>query len=307
MIGKKFTSLLDGKLVEVKDIFEDIVILNDNSKIKSSRLLDKSYYDEYIDPKSFFQNQSLLNSFAQKIKQIPDEVLNKMTETGDYPSTLNTGADSLNESFKDNSFRPTFNESAVLPADPEFEKEELMRKYGIQNPTINQSPMLEAQRQLEQFKSLLEEPQVEEVQRIEINREESPIQEVVESNLTQLVSEPATPSVNVEDPIITMFKNVKRNKDFKISIEIENRIPRPDFIEMMEDSYTTSIIQFLADEFTNEILKNPDLIRDKIIKEINQIVYGEENKETEINHTETEKKPVTKRTTKTKKSEIIND
>jgi hypothetical protein len=50
----------------------------------------------------------------------------------------------------------------------------------------------------------------------------------------------------VEDPIITMFKNCKRNKDFKISLDIEDKIPRPDFIEMMEDSYTTSIIEFLA-------------------------------------------------------------
>jgi hypothetical protein len=70
MIGKKFTSLLDGRIVEVKDAFEDIIILNDNSKLKASRLMDKSYYEEFIDPSTFFQNQSLLNSFAQKIRSL---------------------------------------------------------------------------------------------------------------------------------------------------------------------------------------------------------------------------------------------
>jgi hypothetical protein len=80
----------------------------------------------------------------------------------------------------------------------------------------------------------------------------------------------------VEDPIITMFKNCKRNKDFKISLDIEDKIPRPDFIEMMEDSYTTSIIEFLADEFTNNLLQNPNIIKEKIINEIKTIVYGEE-------------------------------
>ena len=43
---------------------------------------------------------------------------------------------------------------------------------------------------------------------------------------------------------------------------------------MMEDSYNTSIIDYFADEFTNKILENPSLIKDKIKEEINKIVYG---------------------------------
>ena len=76
-----------------------------------------------------------------------------------------------------------------------------------------------------------------------------------------------------------MFKNVKRNREFNISIDIQNKIPRPDFIEMMEDSYNTSIIEFLADEFTNNILNNPSIIKNKIIDEIRRIVYKEERTE----------------------------
>ena len=45
---------------------------------------------------------------------------------------------------------------------------------------------------------------------------------------------------------------------------------------MMEDSYELSIIEYLADEFTSNVLKNPNLIRNKIIKEIRTKVYGEE-------------------------------
>jgi hypothetical protein len=71
-----------------------------------------------------------------------------------------------------------------------------------------------------------------------------------------------------------MFKNVKRIKDFSISLEIKNRIPRPDFIEMMEDSYNTSIIDFLASEFTQNILSNPQMIEDMIRQKIKEVVYG---------------------------------
>jgi hypothetical protein len=73
-----------------------------------------------------------------------------------------------------------------------------------------------------------------------------------------------------------MFKNVKRIKEFSISLEIKNKIPRPDFIEMMEDSYNTSIIDFLAAEFTDNILKNPHLIEDMIKQKIKEVVYGVE-------------------------------
>ena len=76
-----------------------------------------------------------------------------------------------------------------------------------------------------------------------------------------------------------MFKGVKRIVEFNISLDIKNKIPRLDFIEMMEDSYETSIIDFLADEFTNELLKNPATIKDMIKSKINTLVYGEDKVE----------------------------
>jgi hypothetical protein len=300
MIGKKFTSLMDGRIVEVKDAFEDIVILQDNSKIKASRLLDKSYYDEYIDPSNFFQNQSLLNTFAQKIKQIPDEILSKMSD--EAPDNINESIYSKTNSG-DNTFRPRFDEPAVLQADPELERMELMRKYGIKENTTQVSPVVESQKQLERFKHLIDELQNEEeqeIQRVVVEREE--VEQSVP--LVQNVEQGRIVHRQVqEDPIITMFKNVKRVKDFKITVDIENKIPRPDFIEMMEDSYNISLIDFLADEFTNEILQNPDSIKEKIKSEINRLVYGEKV----TKNTKTD--PVTKktRTTRNKKISLTND
>jgi hypothetical protein len=278
MVGKKYTDLTTGNVIEVKDIFEDIVILNNNSKIKANRLLDKNYFEEFIDPVNFFQNESLLNSFAQKIRQIPDEVVSNIPN------------DSTNQSFNPNnisgstSIKPLFNESAVIQSDPELEKEELMRKYNI-TPNPNQA----AQNQLEKFQQLLGEESTGPVQRVEVNRDDNgePIQRV-EVNKDEIQTENRVNNVQqvetrreiiepkVEDPILVMFKNCKRNKDFKISLDIDNKIPRPDFIEMMEDSYNTSIIEFLAEEFTNNLLQNPNIIKEKIIKEIKTIVYGEE-------------------------------
>ena len=40
----------------------------------------------------------------------------------------------------------------------------------------------------------------------------------------------------------------------------------------MEDSYEISIIEYLADEFTDNILRNPSIIRNKIMEEIKSMI-----------------------------------
>jgi uncharacterized Fe-S center protein len=64
-------------------------------------------------------------------------------------------------------------------------------------------------------------------------------------------------------------------------VDISDKIPRLDFIEMMEDSYEISMIDFLADEFTNKILQNPSLIRESVKNRIKQLVFGGEVVKTE--------------------------
>jgi hypothetical protein len=158
----------------------------------------------------------------------------------------------------------------------EDEKAALAAKYGIVNP-----PVESLQRQNEAFAKILgeeseselprvpqyQQPEQEVVQRVEVSREE----------MVEYVQ--PVQRVEVEDPIIKMFKGVKRIVEFNISLDIKNKIPRLDFIEMMEDSYETSIIDFLADEFTNELLKNPDTIKGMIKSKIKTLVYGEDKVE----------------------------
>jgi hypothetical protein len=284
MIGKKFTDLRNGRIVEVTDRFEDIAILDGNKKIRVGQLLDTNFFDEYIDPKNFFRNESLLNNFTQKIKQIPDDVLKNIKEESLITEDFNQDGISKPKKVRmKDPMQPIMDEPAVLPADPEMERLELMKKYGINN-----NPIVDAQKQLDKFKSILEDPQKEdeeEIQKFEVDREEDMVmteevkyqENIVEETKKTPVESNSKKVEKNDDPIIAMFKNVKRNREFSVSINYENKIPRADFIEMMEDSYNTSIIEFLADEFTNQILENPNLIRDKIIAEIKKIVYkGEE-------------------------------
>ena len=230
--NKKFIDISTNKPVFVKNQFENIAILEDDQRIDVKKLMDKNYYDDYIDPSTFF-SQSNLQVFADKIKSIPNETLQKM---------------------KDDT-----SESIVIEYDPEDEKRALEKKAKEMYSTNSNAAIS----QIEKFKNLIDEDEMGEL-----------------STNTVVTNEPikSQPNPIRQHPMITMFKNIKKNTDFKISIDIDNKIPRPDFIEMMEDSYEVSIIDYLAKEFTKNIISDTSMIENKIKDAIKNIVYKKEEK-----------------------------
>jgi hypothetical protein len=167
---------------------------------------------------------------------------------------------------------PLFTDSAVLPYDPEDERRELLEKAKMMYKTRNST-------NLDNLRHLIDED-VEDYQP-RPNTNDTNVEPIVNDYIptpTQPSNERVVPQVQIQqnqnvDPIISMFRNVKRNNDFSLSFSINHKIPRLDFIEMMEDSYNTSIIDFLAEEFTNIILLNPNLIKNKISEEIRNLVF----------------------------------
>ena len=266
--NKKFRNNKTGEVVKVISTFENIAILENKQRTTVGELLNPSAFTEEIDPSSFFSNQSAYNTLAEKIKTIPTH----MIKDDESSSTINVSP-TYNSDMQ---FSPNVNESAVVMTTEEDERAELARKYGVTEDATQS-----LQKQNEAFARILgdesedELPQVfnqmvnEPVQRVEVQREE--IVQPIRSEVAQ--------PVTAEDPIITMFKRTKKSVEFKVSVDISDKIPRLDFIEMMEDSYDISIIDFLADEFTNKILQNPSLIRESVKSKIKQLVYGAPIKE----------------------------
>ena len=266
--NKKFRNNKTGEVVKVISTFENIAILENKQRTTVGELLNPSAFTEEIDPSSFFSNQSAYNTLAEKIKTIPTH----MIKDDESSSTINVSP-TYNSDMQ---FSPNVNESAVVMTTEEDERAELARKYGVTEDATQS-----LQKQNEAFARILgdesedELPQVfnqmvnEPVQRVEVQREE--ISQPIRAEVAQPVA--------AEDPIITMFKRTKKSVEFKVSVDISDKIPRLDFIEMMEDSYDISIIDFLADEFTNKILQNPSLIRESVKSKIKQLVYGAPIKE----------------------------
>lgn len=247
LANKVFRNNKTGETVKVIDSFENIAILENKEKIDVKNLMDTSQYTEQIDPNTFFNNQGAYNALADKIKNIPTDGL--VDES--VAQQIGQNQDGM---------APTTNESAVVMTTEEDEMAELARKYGVD---VDNSDAVAQQN--DAFDKILnpekhQPSNNENVQQVQVQRDEVPAAPVQR--------------VNVEDPIITMFRKTKRNVKFDVNLEISDKIPRLDFIEMMEDSYEISMIDFLADEFTNKILNDPTVIREKIKDKIKQLVYG---------------------------------
>jgi hypothetical protein len=249
--NKTFKNNSTGEIIKVIDSFENIAILENKGKADVAQLLNPDLYTEQIDVSNFFNTQGAYNSLADKIKNIPADKIRD-----------DIGGEVMINVDGNNSFgtKPAMDESAIIMTTEDDERAELAKKYGVT------TPQNDVDKQNQAFSKLLGEEEV--VQTVQVNRDQPRVEN----------QRPVQP-VQMEDPIITMFKNVKRSKDFSISLEIKNKIPRPDFIEMMEDSYNTSIIDFLAAEFTDNLLKNPQIIEDMIRQKIKEVVYGAEIKD----------------------------
>lgn len=284
--NKIFKDNITGEVLKVIDSFENIAILENKTRIDTRRLMDPNHFTEQVDPSSFFNNQNAYDSLFEKIKTIPSE--NIPNDNGEIRPNVTI----------DNSYRPPVeDDSAIIYGSVDDEKEELARKYGVS--TDNTQSIA---RQNEAFAKILEDS--EELNELpttpaprQIVNDEPPVQrvEIDRDNGTVIVNGQDTEPVYSkpkEDPIYTMFRGVKRSVEFSLDLKLENKIPRLDFIEMMEDSYEKSIIDFLADEFMKELLKDPKSLKESIKSKIIDMVYSKPKKV--VSKRTTTKKPVAK-------------
>jgi hypothetical protein len=302
-INKTFKNRVTGDIITIIDQYQNVAITSNKEKINTGLLLNESLFtpvkqnninesmsvnnnkntQDYIDPKQFFDSQVTYNAFAETIKKTD---LSKIKD--EDGTEIN-----LNSSYK--GMPVATNESAVVFSDPQDEIEELKRKYGA--TTVSDS----VRQQNETFARILEPETQQSQQNFESSISEQRVNDLEKNNFQKVQQDFQRPQVveNSNDPITTMFRNVKRNLDFKVNLKIDGKIPRLDFIEMMEDSYEISIIDFLAEEFTNKLLSDPSIIRNKIKDEINNMIQKKlQSQSTKIVESPKEEEPkVTRRQT----------
>ena len=319
LIGRKFQNK-SGKVCIVKSSNEDTTTFVDNSYVGTEYLFDKKYFIEipqefqpinnnYQQPQNNYQqpqnNQQSrdpmdpANFLAKSNNLFGQTFLNQLNSAiGKLPDRIDEG-NYYNDSYNNNNGYNNVNNVAVLHDDPELQKEEIARKYGITNATtvVHRDDLLSKQANAfmsdpKLAKILEEEGQIPPTNmRQQSQQPQQSFRDTIinntppESRSTVSMSDTViekNPNVSYNtyiDPIITMFRKAKRPSNFKINVDIEKKIPRLDYIEMMMESYPeTSIIECLAQEFTDSIINNPDVIKDKIVAKLTQMLEASQEK-----------------------------
>jgi len=295
LIGKKFQNK-SGKVCTIKDINENITVFDDNTRVETRYLLDKKYFVEIpqqtnqnsytqvdkLDP-NFLNTQR--NPILEQIRSLSNDMIEKLPPDNSTPR---------------NNYYPNDNTFAVLPEDPEMEKAELARKYGINSNATANNAIEQANAQMNRllndpkYGKMIAEETGYQPQQAQVAQQQPVVQPFVpqqpvvqqqnydyqqQTRQVDPVVETRYPQQNnYVDPIISMFQKAKRTNSFKITFEIDKKIPRLDFIEMMEDSYETSIIEYLAQEFTEQILANPLSLKDKIADKLRMMLEAKTGK-----------------------------
>jgi hypothetical protein len=252
LADKKFKNVQTGEIVTVLDSFENIVILKNKQKVNMEELMNRSLFVEQteIDPMSLIDSNPFYSSLAEKIKTIP---------------TDNLIDDSITENFG-GQVMPASNESAVIMGSEDDEREELMRKYNI-----TQGPDIDA---IEKQKQMFNRYLGEDNNNIQTTPARATSVNIIDPNTNYNTQSTNIPNPNDMNPMFLIFKNAKKIVDLSISVDIDEKIPRLDFIEMMEETYDLSIIDYLAEDFTYKLLKNPDRIKTAFKEKIEELVYG---------------------------------
>jgi hypothetical protein len=279
LINQSFVDNKTKTIHTILSINNGIALTDNIEKIPIPKLLDSSLYTPYsespsitesksikitndvVDPSSFFNSSATYNVFAEKIKTVDTS---KMKD--DEP--VQVVSSYTKDLGVDNSI------SAIQTTSTEDEMAEVARKYGAS--MNNQS----VQKQNEAFSKYLDE---EDMPVVRVNADTHQIEEPVRTevrvnnNTHQTVS---TQYIHQErNPIHSVFDQAKRSLPFTAIINQSGYIPRLDFIELMEDSYETSIIDYLAEDYVNKLLSNPEELKNQVKSQIISLL-GKSSKKT---------------------------
>lgn len=295
IIGKLFKDRNTGQRVQVLNVEDGIAYMSNEQRVAVDRISNfflpdtggHSVVNENVmnnmasEPVVNFNNNSIAASLMNQIKNIDTSRMSD--NVPDRPSvTIVESVDEKGSAQRAIQSQVGVKGSAVVQAgSPEDEAAEIQRKF-VERQLRSQNKHLSEVELEQQVNAMLEKKPASQPNQTNTAQSPQPAQQTGQSVTSQSTYQPQNNN-HVENPIITIFKGAKRKNSFKMDVSIEGLIPREDFIEMMEENYELSIIEFFADEFTNKLLADPTSIRNQIIEKLREKVYGKVKKKEKKN------------------------
>jgi hypothetical protein len=243
MLGNVFVDKATGEQVEIVNEDTNFYVLNNNVRIKKDIFAKKYKESAEVDPDKFFQQQRISNdplaNIANQLKNLDTSKINDVASSTQVkytpPIVL---ADSSNTNSQ-NSVKQQKEETIHLTLEQKKAMLEEWRKTqpGAQIPTIQEKNYDEDQRFSDEDRPVKVEPK--------------------------------------QDPMKMMFQMFKNNYLVKLNVEIEENIPNPTFIGMVQENVEADAVQYYADLITDKILKDSSKLKMDIYTQLKKIINKE--------------------------------
>jgi hypothetical protein len=259
--GKTFVDNATKQSGTVVNVNEGIAILDNGSRVIESRLMDSNYYTEEITLDSM--SNGLYGSLASQLSNINTENMSDYVDPGASIKMIDP-VESHSEAQRKYNQQSSNTATSEDYEQLEAKRREMAERANNMGNIIQNNPLAE-------FVDESDQPT-----QINVNRN---LEGVVDETTKKTVQNNSSTKVNdsrrtmQSDPVFEMFKNVKRKSPFSMSLKISEKIPTKDFIKMWEDNYEMSIIDFLADEFLDKLLRDREAVKQQIREALEKKVY----------------------------------
>lgn len=246
MLNSVFVDRTTGEPVTV--IQEDVSFyaLNNGVRIKKDIFHKKYEQKQEIDPNSFFNAPSsdpLLN-MAQQLKNMDTSKISDAPTTGAQVKFIEPTVVLNDTSLPPGASVKQSQMESAIPLTPE-QKRAMLDEWRRTQPGA----------------------QIPEVQ----NRDWDDDERLLNGD-KPIEVKPPEPKI---DPIQMMFKMFKSNYPVKLNIEIEENIPNPTFISMVQENVEADAVEYYANLISDKLLKDPTRLKTSIYEQLKSIINKE--------------------------------
>lgn len=259
MLNTIYSDKSTGEQVTI--INEDVNFYELSNKIRIKKDIFTKRYEQSteVDPNSFFNSQ---NSSTNPLMNLANQI--KGLDSSKISDTQSNAGTQIK-------YTPP-----VVISDNSMGQQPV-----ITQPQIEDSIVLTA----EQKKAMLEEwrktqpgAQIPQVQNKNWNDDDEILLNGNKNDNLQQESETTKKKEEAKvDPIQMMFKMFKSNYPVKLNIEVEENIPNPTFIGMVQENVEADAIEYYAKVISNKLLKNPEKLTKDIYTQLKSIIENELN------------------------------
>jgi len=247
MSNSVFVNKQTGEKVSIVKEDVNFYVMSDNVSIKKD-ILAKKYdmVEESVNPDSFFQAPSTdpLMNMAQQLKNMDTSNLKDSPTAGAQIKFIENSVTLSDNSMSQSPIKQEQVEGTISLTPQE--KKKMMDEWRTNMPGAN-IPSVQEKNWEDEDQKLLNGDKP-----IEIKKE--------------------VPKV---DPIKMMFNMFKSNYSVKLNIPIEELIPNPSFIGMIQENVETDAVEYYANLISEKMLNDPTKLKEEIYNQLKTIIDDE--------------------------------